>query len=156
MGCHSTQIIDNKFLNPQSFYKITLPDESWERVKVNNEDLAMRNKHNNATFAIISHNTNTNKATLDALYKQLFIGIKRKSILEKQYVYVDHRRALNIVLEGVLDDFKVKISAYIINSSDFIYDIIYWSTPDKFDTSIDDFERVVKSFKFITHQTEQL
>ncbi|ODS33958.1 MAG: hypothetical protein SCARUB_00931 [Candidatus Scalindua rubra] len=148
-NCQSTQIIDNKFLNSQRFYKITLPDESWERVNINKEDIAMRNKESNAMFAIISHPMDTNKTTLDTLYKQLFIGIKRNDIVNKQYVYVNNQRVLNIVLEGELDNFKVKISAYIINVNDLVHDIVYWSVPEKFDSSLGDFERVVESFEFI-------
>jgi len=116
----------------------------------------MRNKKNNANFAIISHPTRTNKATLDTLYKQLFIGIKGRNILKKQYVYIDNQRVLHIVLEGELDNLKLRISAYIIKSKGVICDIVYWSSPDKFDISLDDFERVIKSFKFIGDQRSEV
>ncbi len=148
-GCHSTQIVDDKYLNLQNFYKITLPDESWKRVKTNNEDFAMQHKKNNAMFAIISHHAATRKTTLDQLYKQLFIGIKRNLILTKHYDYINNQRALHIILEGELDNCKIKISAYVIKTKNFVYDIVYWSTPDKFDTSLGDFERIIKSFEFI-------
>ena len=156
IGCQSAQIVDNKYLNTRSLYKITLPDKSWEKIKINSEDLAMRNKENNANFAIISHPTGTNKATLDTLYKQLFIGIKGRNILKKQYVYIDNQRVLHIILEGELDNLKLRISAYIIKTKDLIYDIVYWSSPDKFDISLDDFERVIKSFKFIGDQRSEV
>jgi len=148
-NCQSTQIIDNTFLNPQSLYKITLPDKSWERIGIDKEDIAMQNKENNAMFAIITHPMDTNKTTLDVLYRQLFIGIKRKNIINKQYVYVNNRRVLNIVLEGELDGFKVKISAYIISADDMVHDVVYWSAPEKFSDSLGDFERVVGSFGFM-------
>jgi len=148
-NCQSTQIIDNTFLNPQSLYKVTLPDKSWERIDIGKEDIAMQNKQNNAMFAIVSHPMDTNKTTLDVLYRQLFIGIKRKNIINKQYVYVNNRRVLNIVLEGELDDFKVKISAYIISADDMVHDVVYWSAPEKFSDSLGDFERVVESFEFM-------
>ncbi len=153
IGCQSTQIINNKFLNLHNSYKITLPDESWDKIKISNEDLAMRNKENNATFAIISHPVDTNKATLETLYKQLFFGIKRKTILEKEYVNIDGQRVLHIVLIGELDTHKIKISAYIIKAKNLVHDIVYWSPPDKFDISLRDFEGVFKSFKFIPGQT---
>ncbi len=155
-SCQSIQIVNNEYSDLQGFYKITLPSKSWEKVKINNEGLAMRNKENNANFAIISHPTRTNKATLDTLYKQLFIGIKGRNILKKQYVYIDNQRVLNIVLEGELDNLKLRISAYIIKTKGLIYDIVYWSSPDKFDISLDDFERVIKSFKFIGDQRSEV
>lgn len=154
-GCQSTQIIDNEYSNLRSFYKITLPGGSWEKTKINNEGLVLWNKENNANFAIISHPAKSNKATLDALCKQLFVGIKEREILKKQYVYIDSQRVLNIVLEGELDNLKLRISAYIIKSKGVICDIVYWSSPDKFDISLDDFERAVNSFKFIgDHRSE--
>jgi hypothetical protein len=155
-NCQSTQIIDNTFLNPQSLYKVTLPDKSWERINIDKEDIAMRNKENNAMFAIISHPINTNKTTLDTLYRQLFIGIKRKNIINKQFVYINNRKVLNIVLEGELDGFKVKINAYIINVNNLVHDVVYWSVPEKFGDSLGDFKRVIDSFEFINNQTDQL
>ncbi len=155
-GCQSIQIVDNKYSNLQGFYKITLPGGSWEKTKINNECLVLWNKENNANFAIISHPAKSNKATLDTLYKQLFVGIKERNILKKQYVYIDNQRVLNIVLEGELDNLKLRISAYIIKTKDLICDIVYWSSPDKFDISLDDFERVIKSFKFIGDQRSEV
>ncbi len=155
-GCQSIQIVNNEYSDLQGFYRVTIPGESWEKIKINNEDLAMRNKENNANFAIISHPTGTNKATLDTLYKQLFIGIKGRNIIKKQYVYIDSQRVLHILLEGELDNLKLRISAYIIKTKDLIYDIVYWSSPDKFDISLDDFERVIKSFKFIGDQRSEV
>ncbi|HDY67614.1 MAG TPA: hypothetical protein ENH85_07475 [Candidatus Scalindua sp.] len=155
-GCQSIQIVNNEYSDLQGFYRVTIPGESWEKVKINNEGLAMRNKENNANFAIISHPTGTSKATLDTLYKQLFIGIKERNILKKQYVYINNQRVLHIVLEGELDNLKLRISAYIIKTKDLIYDIVYWSSPDKFDISLDDFERVIKSFKFIGEQRSEV
>ena len=155
-NCQSTQIIDNTFLNPRSLYKVTLPDKSWERINIGKEDIAMRNKENNAMFAIISHPMDTNKTTLDTLYRQLFIGIKRKNIINKQFVYINNRKVLNIVLEGELDGFKVKISAYIINADNLVHDVVYWSVPEKFGDSLEDFKRVIDSFEFINNKTDQL
>ena len=155
-NCQSTQIIDNTFLNPRSLYKVTLPDKSWERINIDKEDIAMRNKENNAMFAIISHPMDTNKTTLDTLYRQLFIGIKRKNIINKQFVYVNNRKVLNIILEGELDGFKVKISAYIINADNLVHDVVYWSVPEKFGDSLEGFKRVIDSFEFINNQTDQL
>jgi len=155
-GCQSTQIVDNEYSNLQSFYKITLPGGSWEKTKINNEGLALWNKENNANFAIISHPAKSNKATLDTLCKQLFVGIKEREILKKQYVYIDSQRVLNIVLEGELDNLKLRISAYIIKSKGVICDIVYWSSPDRFDISLDDFERAVNSFKFIGDQRSEV
>jgi hypothetical protein len=155
-SCQSTQIVDNKFLNPQSLYNITLPDKSWEKVNIDKEDIAMRNKENNAMFAIISHPVDTDKITLDTLYKLLFIGIKRENIINKQYVYVNNQKALNIVLEGELDNYNIKISAYIFNVNNLVHDVVYWSVPEKFDDSLGDFERVIESFKSINNQTDQM
>ncbi len=155
-GCQSIQIVDNEYSNLQGFYKITLPGGSWEKTKISNECLVLWNKENNANFTIISHPTGTNKATLDILYKQLFVGIKERNILKKQYVYIDSQRVLNIVLEGELDNLKLRISAYIIKTKGVICDIVYWSSPDKFDNSLDDFERVIKSFKFIGDQRSEV
>lgn len=148
-NCRSAQIIDKRYLNPENHYKVTLPDKPWERIKIDKEDIAMRNRDNNAMFAIISHPADTEKTTLDSLYRLLFIGIKKENIINKQYVYINNQKALNIVFEGELDNFKIKINAYIINADNLVHDVVYWSSPESFDNSSGDFERVVESLEFI-------
>ena len=154
-ACQSTQIVDDKFINLKSHYEIALPGEPWERVEIHSEDLAMRNKENDAVFAIISQATSTEETTLDTLCKQLFIGIKKKNIIDKGYVNINNQRIMRIVLEGVLDNFNVKIMAYVVKSGEFVYDIVYWSAPDRFDTFLEDFEKAVRTLKLITDRTEQ-
>lgn len=147
-GCRSPQIVDSSFLNPQHFYKITLPGAPWEKVSIHDADIAMRNRENNSMFVIMSHPVNNERTTLDTLYRQLFIGMQRKSIVNRQYVYVGNQRVLHVVLEGELDNADVKISAYIINANNLVHDVVYWSIPAHFDNFLADFEKVVESFKF--------
>ena len=109
----------------------------------------MQHQKSNAMFAIISHPAATSTIALDRLYKQLFIGIKKKHIVNREYDNINNQRFLHTILEGELDNHKIKISVYIICTKNFVYDMVYWSTPDTFDLSLGDFERAIKSFQSI-------
>ncbi len=148
-GCSSIQIVDNKQVNLHNAYNLTLPGRPWKIVKVESEDLAMQHQMSNAMFAIISTPRKTSQLTLDRLYKQLFIGIKKKHIVNRHYKDINNQRFLHTILEGELDSHKIKISAYIMSAEDFVYDIVYWSAPDTFDFSLGDFEKTIKSFKSV-------
>ena len=146
-GCSSVQTVDDNYLNLHSSHIIALPGKPWEVVKIDSEDLAMQHQKSNAMFAIFSHPAANSKIELERLYKQLFIGIKKKHIVNRQHNYINNQRFLHTILEGELDNHKIKISAYIICTENFVYDIVYWSTPDAFDLSLKDFERAIKSFQ---------
>ncbi|KKM19215.1 hypothetical protein LCGC14_1657860, partial [marine sediment metagenome] len=34
-GCQSIQIVNNEYSDLQGFYRVTIPGESWERIKIN-------------------------------------------------------------------------------------------------------------------------
>ncbi|MDR4504383.1 MAG: hypothetical protein MRK01_06255 [Candidatus Scalindua sp.] len=146
-GCSSIQIIDDKQLNLHNAYTITLPGEPWKIVTIDSEDLAMHYPGNDAMLAIISTLGENSLLTLDRLYKQLFIGIKKKHIVNREYKYINNQRFLHTILEGEIDDHKIKISAYIISTENIVYDIVYWSAPNTFDLSLGDFENMINSFK---------
>ena len=148
-GCSSVQTVDDNYLNLHSYHRIALPGKPWKIVKIDSEDLAMQHQKSNAMFAIISHPAATSTIALDRLYKQLFIGIKKKHIVNREYDNINNQRFLHTILEGELDNRKIKISVYIICTKNFVYDMVYWSTPDTFDLSLGDFERAIKSFQSI-------
>ncbi|MCP5003821.1 MAG: hypothetical protein GY941_07700 [Planctomycetes bacterium] len=146
-GCATVEITGDKHLNLHNAYNISLPGKPWKIVKNGSVDLTMQHQKNNAMFAIISTPVENGKFTLNRLCKHLFIGIRKRRIVNRDYKYINHQRFLHTILEGEIDDLKVKISAYINSTDDFVYDMVYWSDPETFDLSIGDFEKMIKSLK---------
>lgn len=152
-GCQTQQVIVNgTFTSPQKTYKVVLPGEGWVLLGQRmGEDLAMWNSDGEgwATFAIISRREEHGNLPLDILQTHLFIGIRHRKILSKQYVTLSTQRALHTILIGEVNGGEIKISSYVITRNGWVCDIVYWAQPEHFDGALDDFERMVKSFVFI-------
>jgi hypothetical protein len=71
-----------------------------------------------------------------------------KKIISKETVLVDNQSALHTVLEGEMDNYKLKLDAYVIKSGDKVYDLVYWTPSDSFDYVKGDFENMVRTFRF--------
>lgn len=152
-GCQAQQVIVNgAFTNPQKLYKVVLPKEGWSYLQAGmGEDIAMYNSSAGgaATFAVISHRQEYDKLSLDVLQTHLFIGIKHRKILSKQYVTLSGHGALHTILIGEVNGSEIKMSAYVAVKDGWVYDLVYWSQPDYFDKALGDFESVVANFTLI-------
>ncbi len=150
-GCRAQQVIvSGTFTNPQKTYKVILPNEGWTYLRQGiGEDLALWNSGAGAGLAVIPHRQERGNLPLDVLQTHLFIGIKHRRILSKQYVTLSEQRALHTILIGEVNSSEIKISSYVLARDGWVYDLVYWAQSDQFDSALDDFERLVASFAFI-------
>ena len=148
LGCSPLEIKRGVFSPPDEKYTVHIPDSGWEPIKLGKEDLALWHKQYHATIAFISSNVKGKKGSLEALDNQLFIGMKHKRIVLKDFVLVDNQRAMHTILTCELDNHELKIDSYVIQSGDRVYDLVYWASSDSFNRTLGDFENIVKSFKF--------
>lgn len=161
VGCQTQQgIVNGTFTNPQKTYRVVLPKEGWSLLRQGmGEDLAMWNSGADGdgkqvprtyppSFAIISHRREYGKLPLDVLQTHLFIGIKHRKILSKQYVTLSEQKALHTILIGEVNGSEVKINSYVVTRNGWVYDLVYWAYPNHFDKALGDFEEMVRSFVF--------
>ena len=99
-------------------------------------------------IAFISSDIENKKVSLKMLNNQLFIGMKNKKILLNEPMLVDNQKALHTILMCEIDSHKFKVDSYVIKLENKIYDLLYWAPPDSFDYAREDFENIIKSFKF--------
>lgn len=149
LGCAPFQVNKGVFLPSNKNYTINIPENGWEPIRVSNEDIALWHKQHRAMIALISGDVENKDFSLELLNNQLFIGMKGKKILLKETVLVDNQKAIHTVLSGEMDNYKLKINSYVIKIQDQVYDLVCWAPVDSFEYVQDDFDKVVRSFKFL-------
>lgn len=99
-------------------------------------------------IAIISSKIENKGFSLEMLKRHLLIGMTAKKIVSEDSVLVDNQSALHTILEGKMDNNKLKINSYVIKVGDKVYDLVYWAPADSFDSVKGDFENMVRTFRF--------
>ncbi len=139
-------------------YQVGLPKSGWIPVEMEGADVAMENELSQASFAIFTPSRMKKEVLpLELLSTQLFIEIKGKNIISKEYLTIGGHppdmkggiTALKTVLEGTVEGEKVKMESYVFIRGDLVYDIIYWAHPEDFHFFRGDFQGVIESFRFI-------
>ncbi|CAG0938136.1 hypothetical protein BROC_00106 [Candidatus Brocadiaceae bacterium] len=150
LGCAPLQIKEGIFSPPYKNYTITIPEteKGWEPIRVDKEDIALWHKQHKAMIAAISSDIENKKLSLEMLNRHLFLGMTNKKIISKESVLVDNESALHIIVEGEMDNCKLKINSYVIKVGDKVYDLVSWASSDSFDYVQGDFENMVRSFQY--------
>jgi len=155
LGCATIKIKEGVFFPPHEKYTVSIPGKGWEPIRVGKEDMALWHKQYHATIAIISSDIENKGFSLEMLNRHLFLGMTGKKIVSKESVLVDNQKALHTIVEGEMDNCKLKIDSYVIKVGDKVYDLVYWAPADSFDSVKGDFENMAKTFKF-TQRKEPL
>lgn len=150
LGCAPLQIKEGVFSPRDKNYIITIPGagKGWKPIRADKEDIALWHKQHKAMIAVISSDIENKKLSLEILNRHLFLGMTGKKIVLKEPVLVDNQKALHTILEGEMDNSKLKIDSYVIKAGDKVYDLVYWAPADSFDSVKDDFENMIRSFQF--------
>lgn len=148
LGCAPLQVKDGILSPPHKNYTVNSPGKGWEMIKVGKEDLAFRHKQSHAMIAFISSNIEKKKVSLKMLNNQLFIGMKNKKILLNEPMLVDNQQAMHTICVCEIDNHKFKVDTYVIKFENKVYDLVYWAPANSFDYVREDFENIIKSFKF--------
>ncbi|MDN3515632.1 MAG: hypothetical protein NG747_14700 [Candidatus Brocadia sp.] len=148
-GCATFEIKEGVFSPSNGKYTVSMPGKGWEPLKIGKEDIVLWYKQHHAMIAIISSEIENKGLSLEMLNRHLFLGMTNKEIISKEPVLVDNQSALHTILEGKMDNNKLKFDAYIIKMGDTVYDLVYWAPCDSFEDVRSDFERMVMSFKFV-------
>ncbi|TVM04391.1 MAG: hypothetical protein CV087_00405 [Candidatus Brocadia sp. WS118] len=156
-GCTTVKIKEGVFSPRDKNYVIKIPgtEKGWEPIQADKEDIALWHKQYKAMIAIISSDIENKGFSLEMLNRHLFLGVAGKKVVSKDSVLVDNQRALRMVLEGEMDNCRLKIDSYVIRIGDKVYDLVCWAPSGSFDHIQGDFENMVMTFQF-SHIQESL
>ncbi len=148
----SGPIRDYAAVSAGALYKFDIPGNEWSRNDVSDRTLLLENSENSENSAMVAIITNfiDNESLVPVIMvNHLLIDIKDKEILQKEKVILDGMDAVNVILEGKVDDTAVKINVFVVKRGQVGLNIIYWAPIGKYENAVGDFLSLVKSFKFI-------
>lgn len=149
VGCETVRVADNVFTPKNGLYKVAIPEDSWDILKVSNEDVTLWNGKYKAMLAIISNRSDGAELPLEVLNNHLLLGISNKAALSRDETSVDGVKALHTILMAELDGNPLKIYVVVLKKDETVFNIVYWADPDHYDNGIGDFESLLKSFRFV-------
>ncbi len=152
VGCASLDINHGAFSPSHQRYTVRVPEQGWEPMRVDREDIALWHKQCHAMIAVISNSTEGKGLSVEIANSNLFIGMKDKRIITKEHVTISDQDVLHTTLECVMDNQQLKVESYSIKTGDTVFDLIYWAPPDLFDCARGAFEEMAMSFRLAAYE----
>ena len=145
----SLQLVEGgRYVDPQGYFELTLPQGSWELLSWEDVDFVLWDQSEGATIVV---NVTPLKKDVDAgtLTRHLLIAFERKHIISQGMEEVDERAAVKTVLEGWVEDTKVKAEAYVVRGDNVVYDIIFWAPQEAFPRTVGTFRKILSEITFL-------
>lgn len=148
-GCAVKRIEHGVYHSPKG-YRVTTPSPQWDRVDDSPADLELRHRSASAGMAAnaVCEERQT-RLSSGVLARQLLVGVRDRSVIERGEVQVAGRPAVRAVFDGRLEDSKtkVRIETVVVKDERCIYDFMYAAPEATFAVTRSDFDRFVDSFR---------
>jgi hypothetical protein len=137
-----------RYVDPQGYFELTLPQGSWELLSWEDVDFALWDPHEGATI-VVNVTPLKKDVNLDTLTRHLLIAFERKQIISQTTVTIDGREAAQTVLQGWVEDTEIKAETYVVRGEKMVYDIIFWAPRDAFPRTVEQFHQFLLTITFL-------
>jgi hypothetical protein len=148
-GC-AVKRIENGVYHSSKGYRVVIPGNEWAPFDESPADLELRHRASPVGMAIhaMCEGAAPRRAT-DVLARQLLIGLRDRSVIERGSTEIAGRPASRAVLDGRLDGSttRVRMETMVMTDGRCVYDFTYVAPPETFDATRADFTRFVDSFR---------
>jgi hypothetical protein len=153
LACAHGRIVDNTFVSDEYRFSVELPKAPFEVISPKDALVATSDPAGGVTIAVIAEpdghaGDDGKQPPLKFLARELFMGMEKVEYLTSEAATIDDVPAWYVKLKGVSDGVPLIFSAYVVRTSDTIYDIVSWCRVEDFDRMSPVFSDVVKSFHF--------
>lgn len=145
----SLQLVEGgKYIDPQGYFELTLPQGSWELLSWEDVDFTLWDQNKGATIVV---NVTPLKKDVDAaaLTRHLLIAFERKHIISQGTEKVGGREAAKTVLEGWVDDTEIEAETYVVRGEGVVYDILFWAPREAFPRTVKAFRQFLLDITFL-------
>jgi hypothetical protein len=148
-GC-SVKRIESGVYHSSKGYRVAIPSPQWGPVDGSPADLELR--HRSASAGMAAHavcEERTTRHSSRILARQLLVGVRDRSVIERGEVDVAGRPAVRAVVDGRLEgsEAKVRIETVVVKDDRCVYDFMYVAPVSAFAATRPDFNRFVDSFR---------
>jgi hypothetical protein len=127
----------------------------WRPIQVQGALLAYRDDPADATVAINGRcGKDGDDVALQSLTQHLFLLFTEREIKQQRVISMDGREALRTTLTAKLDGVEKAFATYVMKKDGCVYDFIYISRPDTFDSKVAGFDGFVAGFHTLSDRNE--
>ena len=148
-GCATARLEDDRYRSPKG-YQVAVPPNGWTVVNEDDVDLVLRHEHPPARM-LVNASCDETVRTLSGrvLARQLLMGLKHRTVVERGEVALAGRPAIHVLLEGEdgNEGTRVRVDAYVVKTDRCVYDFLYVAPAASFAEARGDFQRVLESFR---------
>jgi len=148
-GCAVKRIEQGVYHSPKG-YRVTTPSPQWDPVVDSPADLELRPRSASAGMAVNAVcEERTTRLSSRVLARQLLVGVRDRSVIERGEVHVAGRPAVRAVVDGRVEGSKtkVRIETVVVKDERCVYDFLYVAPEATFAVTRPDFDRFVDSFR---------
>ena len=147
-GC-AVKRIENGVYHSSKGYRVTIPNGEWSPLHESAADLALGHRGAAARMAVngVCEGPAPRRSPA-VLARQLVIGLREVTVVERGTAEVGGRSGARMVLDGRLENAAtlVRVESVSMKDGRCLYDFLYVAPPDVFGATRDDFARFVASF----------
>jgi hypothetical protein len=148
-GC-AVKRLENGVYHSSKGYRVTTPSPQWEPVDDSPADLELRHRSASAGLAANAVcEERTTRRSSRVLARQLLVGVRDRSVIDRGEVDVAGRPAVRAVVDGRLEgsEARVRIETVVVKDDRCVYDFMYVAPVATFAATRADFHRFVDSFR---------
>ena len=137
-----------RYVDPQGYFELTLPQGSWELLSWEDVDFALWDPQEGATI-VVNVTPLKKDVNLGTLTRHLLIAFEHKEIISQNTVTIDGREAAKTVLKGWVEGTEVDAEAYVVRGKGVVYVIIFWAPREAFPGTVEAFHQFLLTITFL-------
>lgn len=130
-------------------FRVGETPSAWHRVDTGDASLAFRDDHGASVLVDGRCNLRGDDIPLIALTNQLVIGTTEREYLLEETIPFDRREVRHTVMRAKLDGVMMVWDLYVMKKDACVYDIVYVSPPERFESGRAAFEKFAGEFRTV-------
>lgn len=120
---------------------------TWQRAQVEGAMLAFHDGETGGAVNVYGRcGQDGDDVPLAALTNHLLIGFTERDVKEQKVVPMDGREAMHTIVTAKLDGVPVSLSIYVLKKDGCVYDLVWVSPPDRFESGLERFDAFAAGF----------
>lgn len=120
---------------------------TWQRADVQGAMLAFRDGENGGAINVYGRcGKDADDVPLVALTNHLLLGFTERDVKSQKVIPLDGREAMHTVVTAKLDGVLVSLSIYVLKKDGCVYDLVWVSSPERFDAGVQHFDEFAAGF----------
>ncbi len=147
LGCVHGEVRNGVYFAPERRYRIRLPVGAWDCVSVRDVDLVVASRDRGATILAGTYCDRYADTRLDALVRNLFLGVDRRRVMGVERITLPAGEAERLDLRATIDGVPFRAEAYTLRQKPCIFDFVYLAVPERFEEDLQTFRAMMQTLR---------